>query len=235
MYTKNNNQSMKTVVETFVIEETQELIYDNEKLDEWNTRVAELGLKGQTKIVKSEKSPIPFMHMKATTVRVFETLCPRKVNITEYDKTPIPVEILNLVGLSVKEEYFSKIEIWYDDENPDPACVGHLGDFYTYGKNYQTLKSGFKTEAEAKREKDSNPEVHDYQFRGGEKYLLGRWADVKMSLESLTAKAKNMYVANARDEQNQKIIDAKRALEDLEIKANQHFGFSSAPEPELLF
>ena len=51
MYKKKNHPAMKTVVETFVIEETQELIYDNEKLDKWNKYVEELGLTGQTKII----------------------------------------------------------------------------------------------------------------------------------------------------------------------------------------
>lgn len=44
-----NSADTKTIVETFVIEETQELIYDNEKLDNWNTMVKDLGLNGQTK------------------------------------------------------------------------------------------------------------------------------------------------------------------------------------------
>ena len=37
---KNNSEEMKTVVEPFVIEETQELIYDNEKLNQWNKLVS---------------------------------------------------------------------------------------------------------------------------------------------------------------------------------------------------
>ena len=77
----NNSASMKTVVETYIIEETQELIYDNEKLDQWNNLVAELGLTGQTKIQAKDKSPIPFLHMKSTLVNVFLQLCPRREGI----------------------------------------------------------------------------------------------------------------------------------------------------------
>jgi hypothetical protein len=55
----NNHESMKTIVETFLIEETIDLIYDNEQLDKWNKHVQELGLIGQTKIVQTDKSPIP--------------------------------------------------------------------------------------------------------------------------------------------------------------------------------
>ncbi|MFA5234148.1 MAG: hypothetical protein WC390_07095 [Sulfurimonas sp.] len=42
---KNSNE-MKTIVETFIIEETAELIYDNDKLDKWNELVDTLGLQG---------------------------------------------------------------------------------------------------------------------------------------------------------------------------------------------
>jgi len=50
MNLSNNSNEMKTVVETFVVEETASLIYDNEQLDNWNSIVEELGLKGQASI-----------------------------------------------------------------------------------------------------------------------------------------------------------------------------------------
>lgn len=224
---------MKTVVETYIIEETQELIYDNEKLDKWNQHVAELGLTGQTKIQSPTKSPIPFLHMKAPLVRVFSTLCPRVVDVTEYDKTPIPVEVLDLIALSKKENYFNKISIWYDDETADPACVGHKGFFFCYDSSYN--RSGeFQTESEAEEFKIKNG-LHTVRFNEEATYLIARWADVKMSLDQLTEKAKRVYVASQKDEQNKRIMEAKRKLEDLEIEANQHFGYTTEPIDDLGF
>ena len=52
------------------------------------------------------------------------------VEIQKFDVMPIPVEILELVALSVKENYFNKISIWYDDKTPDPVCIGQTG-YYT--------------------------------------------------------------------------------------------------------
>ena len=52
----NNSNEMKTIVETYIIEETESLIYDNETLDKWNNYVDSLGLEGQTKI-KTPKNP----------------------------------------------------------------------------------------------------------------------------------------------------------------------------------
>jgi hypothetical protein len=214
---------MKTEVETYIIEETQELIYDNEKLDQWNKRVAELGLVGQTKIQAPDKSPIPFLHMKQTLVEVFGTLCPRKVKVQEYDKTPIPVEILDLVALSVKEKYFNHIEIWYDDKTPDPACIGLTGKWQVYDRAYNVFAS-VTTEAEAIAQKaDSRYYSHHFAVTG--QYLIGRWADVKQSLHELAAKAKKLFIADRTSAIEQSIRDEKRKLEDMEHDANVRFGF----------
>jgi len=66
------------------------------------------------------------MYMKTSVKNVFETLCPVKVNVENFETSPIPVEILDLIALSKKENYFDKLEIWYDDKSPDPCCVGFL-------------------------------------------------------------------------------------------------------------
>ena len=123
-YLKQNASDMKTTVETYLVEEVSELIYDGEKLDRWNDLVAQLGLTGQRSVVKPEKSPIPFLIMNEQIKAVFETLCPNKVDVSEYNQMPIPVEILDLISLSVKEEYFGEIQIWYDEKQKDPVCVG---------------------------------------------------------------------------------------------------------------
>jgi hypothetical protein len=225
----NNSASMKTVVETYIIEETQELIYDNEKLDQWNKHVAELGLTGQTKIQKKDKSPIPFLHMKETMANIFLQLCPRRVDITQYDKTPIPVEILDLAALSVKEQYFNKIEIWYDDKTPDPACIGIVGRWIVYRKNYSHIGE-FATEAEAVALKD-HAEYSNHYFEETGKYLLGKWADVKQSFEELAARARKLFIAGQKSSIESNIREEKRKLEDLEARADMQFGFADSVEP----
>ena len=219
---------MKTEVETYIIEETQELIYDNEKLDQWNSLVAQLGLTGQTKIQAPDKSPIPFLHMKQSLVEVFSILCPRRVDIKAYDKTPIPVEILDLAALSVKEKYFNKIEIWYDDKTPDPACIGITGKWIVYRKNYSHIAE-LATESEALALKD-HAEYFNHYFEETGKYLLGRWADVKQSFEELAAKAKKLFIAESTSVIEQNIREEKRKLEDLEHSANVRFGFDDAAQ-----
>jgi len=225
--TNNNSKEMNTIVETFIIEETVELIYDNEKLDEWNNYVKELGLSGQTKITKPEKSPIPFMHLKAGMIEVFKTLCPMAVNVSKYDCTPIPVEILSLISLSTKEMYFNRIEIWYDQKNIDPACIGVKSDYYLYdGYNKNVPKElciNYSSKEEAKKiALQYNPELGNGSF-GWETneryYLIGKWADVKHSFEDLKEMAKKRYMDEKGNDLRKTIKDAERGLIDLETSA----------------
>jgi hypothetical protein len=234
--TKHNSQSMKTVVETYIIEETQELIYDNEKLNAWNDHVANLGLVGQTKIQAKDKSPIPFLHMKRSLISVFEQLCPSRVDVSEYDKTPIPVEILDLVALSVRENYFSKIEIWYDDKSPDPACIGLIGKYYIYNRNYNRIGT-YDTRQEMEAAKPTLADYYGDNYEVVGRYLIGRWADVKATLEELTAKAKKLFFARRVDQIDKEIKKHQREKEDLHNDANNLFGFDdvAASIPELPF
>lgn len=190
MNLEKNSQEMKTVVETFIIEETAELIYDGDKLAQWNKRVEELNLSEQAKIAKPEKSPIPFMHMKATTIKMFETLCPRKVKIREYGISPIPVEILDLVVLSKKEGYFDEIQIWYDDKNLDPVCVG----------------LNFASEVDR---------ISNHHWNA-QRYLIGKWGDVKQSFSELKQTAAERLKKETIDAWNSQIRYYKRELEDID-------------------
>ena len=222
---QNNHNQMKTVVETFIIEETAELIYDNEKLDQWNELVSELGLEGQTKIRKKEKSPIPFLCMNTVLVKTFETLCQRKVDITKYNATPIPVEILDLVALSKKEDYFDDIEIWYDEKDPDPACIGicYTNWIVSYeDKNRSQITDLTKAKATILAA-ETGGKISNYSWYKNE-YLIGKWADVKRSFEELKKMAANRYFIEHSNKLNSEIIEAKQKLEMLKHDTYRMFG-----------
>jgi hypothetical protein len=90
--------------------------------------VEELGLQGQQELAEDNRSPVPYLFMNRAITRVFETLCPKHVGVEAYGKTPIPVEVLGHVKLAEREKYFEKIEVWYNQTNPDPVIVGKRGD-----------------------------------------------------------------------------------------------------------
>ena len=112
------------MIQSFLVEETKELIYDSEKIDEWKSKCEELGLSEQLALAEPGKSPVPFEHMNTVGRRVYETICPQKTDYKKYSKTAIPLEVLSLIALSEKEHYFKEIQIWYDDKSPDPLAVG---------------------------------------------------------------------------------------------------------------
>jgi hypothetical protein len=217
-----NSNEMKTFVETFVIEETASLICDNEHLDKWNDLVNLLGLEGQKQIVKPDKSPIPFMRMKTSLKNIFNTLCPREVDVDKYNITPIPVEILGLIALSKREGYFNKVQIWYDDKSPDPVAVGIVGCHYQPSwhkdRNTDLDDKEFATEKEAK-----DAGATQVCYRENAHYLIGRWADVKRSLSELKQMATDRYIGEQDNDFKKQIKDAQRGIDDLESKAFERF------------
>lgn len=220
---KNNSQSMKTIVETFLTEETIDLIYDNEQLNNWNKYVEELGLQGQKTIVKQDKSPIPFMHLKKSYVNICETLCPVKVKVEQYSITPIPVEILELIALSKRENYFEEILIWYDDKSPDPFCLGVNYEYYSVnGTSWKTRHSNYESAIQEMKENgwEGKPQR---PWGGGTYYLIGKWADVKRDWKELKEMAIERYMESEKITFEKAIKEAERGLEDLKIKASEKF------------
>ena len=221
---KNNSNEMKTIVETFIIEETASLIYDNEQLDKWNSLVNELGLQGQTQIIKKEKSPIPFMFIKTGMKNVFETLCPLKVDVKDYNLTPIPVEILDLIALSNREGYFEKTQIWYDDKDPDPLCIGVNYSTWYSQDDRGRFQTGFKTKNEAQKHMNENGwEKYEPHPVNPIYYLLGKWADVKHSFEELKEMATKRFISEKGNDYRKQIKEAQRGLDDLEVEAFEKF------------
>jgi hypothetical protein len=226
---QNNSKEMKTVVETFIMEETVALTYDDEQLQQWNERVKELGLKGQAMTTSETNSPNPFTYMNDTLVTVASTLCPRKEEVVDYSATPIPLEILDLIAMSVREKYFSRIEIWYDEKSKDPFAIGITREYYlkkkgTWDSHDDTTR--FKSHGEAQLYLVSEQIEADIQEAYSEckNYLIGKWADVKMSFAQLTKKAKTRWVAEESLRHKRAIKEAERGLADIKLSADEKFG-----------
>lgn len=81
------------MVQSFLVEESKELIYDTDSIEEWKAKCELLGLDNQLALSKPDKSPIPFEFMNTASMRVYETLCPAKEDYKSYRKTAIPLEV----------------------------------------------------------------------------------------------------------------------------------------------
>lgn len=214
MNLENQSESMKTIVETFVQEEVSELVLEGDKLDEWKVLVKEMNLVGQDILAVPKKSPIPFLYMKSNMDRMFTVLCPVKTNIEDFNKTPIPLEILKMVSLANAEEYFDKIEIWYDDKTPDPVCVGQVkmwGEWNNY--KWRTLE-----EASI----GLGIELGNYSYQTSN-YLIGKWGDVKYSFEKLMEMAMNRRLKSERTRLEENVKEAEKGLNDIIINNENYF------------
>lgn len=215
-------ETMPTIVQSFMVNETKELVLDGDKLAEWNELVAELGLFGQVETTNGDKSPIPFVFMKQNLKNVMEQLCPRKVEVSDFKVSPIPLDVLKLVKLAKDEKYFSSIEVWYDDKSPDPFVVGNVGHWYESdwyndsNKDLKGLKFGSKEELKSA---GGNRPVFSYQAQ----YLIAKWGDVAMSFEEMSEKAKQRYLETRGAELTKKIKEAQNELSVLKEDAIERF------------
>lgn len=229
MNKKNNSKEMKTVVETFLMEETVELTYDQEKLDKWNGLVEELGLLGQEKIVEPNKSPVPFKYMDETLYNVAETLCPSKIQLKLYDQMPIPLEIMELVAMSIRENYFTEIEVWSDSKDKDPFVIGILEEYYVRDSSWNKVdEMTFKTRKSAEEHLETYKDITyvvSQSYSETKWYLIGKWGDVKQSFEELKVKAYNKYLKTEKTTLEERLSEVKVELQNVTIKAKRRFNY----------
>ena len=215
---------MATVVQTYIVEETVDLIYDNEKLEKWNAHVEALGLQGQKQIIKPEKSPIPFLPLNTSMKNIVETLCPREVDVEDFNVSPIPLEILDLISLSKNEKYFNKIAIHYNERNPDPFCIGSIGHWYQSTWSSDRNASLDKKEFASKQDGiDAGAKKDNMHFFVKQAYVLGKWGDVKQSWEELKQIAIKRYLDEQEAYYTQQMTSAKEEIDRLPRNAAGRF------------
>lgn len=194
-----NHNAMQTVVELYLDKELSDITFDVEALDEWKELGEQLGMTKQLELTKGKESPVPFPYMNESMSRIYKMLCPTVVDFKEYNKTPIPLEVLKQISFCVKENHFNSIQIWHDDKAPDPLVVGLTGYWYVYDKSsYSRLKDDKGNEIqfnelEAKKYINEN-NGFSKSFNETGKYLVARWGDVKRSFEELKGLAKERFI-----------------------------------------
>lgn len=101
----------------------------HENAEEWATICQELGLDKQLqKSGKIEKVGNPYQKINPRSQRVYEMLCPVKISVKDYTAGTLPLEILQEIQRCQKNEWFQKMEVWYDDKSPAPFLIGYDGD-----------------------------------------------------------------------------------------------------------
>jgi hypothetical protein len=210
------------MVQIYQNEELNDVLFQVESLDEWRQIAKELQMDKQLNFVNQSTSPNPYPFITESMNRIFSTLCPTKVDFKDYDKTPIPLEVMKQISFSVKENHFSRIQIWYDDKTPDPFVVGISQQFYAYDMSYSRLKNSdnedalFRTEQEAKEYCN----LVGFNLKGISStnlvnYLIARWGDEIRPIPELKSLAKNRLLEKYGAELKNEIEEKNQALKKI--------------------
>lgn len=163
------------IVETYFQEDMRETFSE---ANEWKEKVEELGLQGQVDMVGKAKSPIPYLRMSDELLAIFETLCPDKTDILQFDRETIPLEALKDVGLCHTEQYFEKLEVWSSHIDSDPIIVGvNNADSYSTRERFLVCRWG--------PEKVSFDELKE---KAKKRWTENAKATLKASIDSLESK-----------------------------------------------
>ncbi len=113
------------MTEIFIEPELSEL-EQPEQAQQWFDIATKLGLSHQ--LIHASRSdemkPPPYMHIDARTSRIIKALCPIQVTYDFYRASTIPLDVLEEIEKCVRNKWYSKIDICYDDKSPDPFVIG---------------------------------------------------------------------------------------------------------------
>ena len=208
-----------TVVENYFNQELSDIVFEVDKLEEWKDMAEQLGMDNQLKLTKGKDSPVPFPYMNTTMIRVFEELCPRQVSYKEYDKTPIPLEIMKLIAFSIKEKHFNEIQIWYDDKSPDPVVVGLTYQWYNNAK-----LDGKYIYFDSREECIAHPDNNGTAFKTNvNNYLIAKWGDAKRSFDELKKMAIRRFIDINSNQMQKDIKILQDKLNVIKENANCYF------------
>lgn len=168
------------------------LLLNEEELAEYQQLAQELGIPD----VKHDKTPSVYQTLNTVQVRALEALCPAKVELENYSRSTIPVEVLRAIKFIKENEMFDFIKVWYDDKNPDPIIVGEK----------------FRTQSDREKQYTWNTE----------KVLVARWGDCAYELPELVEMGK----ARLKKDFTEKAIDVQSKIESFlahpEIYVNKY-------------
>lgn len=210
-------------VQIYQNEELNDLVFQESSLDEWKEIAGLLKLDGQLKFVNNSCSPLPYPYMNGAICRIFETLCPTKLEYNKYSKTPIPLEVLQQIKFSINDGHFQEIQIWYDDKKIDPVVVGVTCDYYAYDSSYNRMCNAEKKQINSNSKEElrtlaelSGFKIHTIAQDNINYYLIARWGDEKKELPELKKEAIERLMEKYGTELRVEIEEKSQALKKLQ-------------------
>lgn len=120
-------------VESFECDETRS--EPIEASQEAMSLIEELGLEGQKSLCNGSKDSldagrIPYRQMYAEELFVYRVLCPNRFALQDYDRSPIPLRVLQIASHAKSLDFFDRIVVWDRASalEKDPVLVGETKD-----------------------------------------------------------------------------------------------------------
>lgn len=116
--------------------------------------IESLGLDGQSELVCPAKSEgqstrFPYREMLKEEVNVYETLCPKKSEISKYKSSTIPLRVLQCAAHA--KQLMPELNLWVWDRDSavekDPVLVAEIGASYSVKTRYILARWGDELEA----------------------------------------------------------------------------------------
>ena len=185
------------IVQTFLEEDKQGLVFNEEENKEWLDKIEKLELEGQKSLINKEEgkpSPVPFRLLTLEWERCYKLICPDSCSVEKYSKETIPLKVLSVLALARENKYFGHIEVWFSKTNPDPVLVGYTPD------------------------KDGRCDAWYF----GERYLLAQYGPENMTPELIKQRAKEIWIAKSKVQLEKAFSAAKHQLETIDSLADLH-------------
>lgn len=146
-------------VKVYREKENLSLLYEEDDLKIYYGLAEELGIIAPVEV---QKRPNIYQIINEEMKTQLTALCPSIVEVTDYKRSTIPIEVLQVLKFVKDNEMFEGFEIWYNDKAPDPMLVG------------------WKYRSDPDRQKG-------YTWNR-QKYLIARWGDCALEIEELCTK-----------------------------------------------
>jgi hypothetical protein len=209
--------------------ELNDVMYETTSLEEWKQLASEMGMDNQLEFVRKADTPIPYPNINASMHIIFDTLCPMHVDLKEYRKTPIPLEVMQQIVQSVRDKHFTRIQIWYDDKAVDPLAVGITEKFYAFNSDYNHMKGDdgkdllFDSPAEAKAYAELIGFLYyNTSYTNREEYAIARWGDVLRPDTELKKLAADRLLEKYGAELKIEIENSTQALKKLQDNVTKY-------------
>lgn len=211
---------MSATVTIYKNDSIMDVVMDEDKKSEWDRLTTELGIEIPTEVKKQR--PIPFLLLNQRMINMFKVLCPNMNEITKYSREPIPLEVLKIASFCKKEGFFTRMEVWFDDKSPDPVLVG-----VKTGKIVKTWYYGDSLAGGIPDKKWHGMLLSDIpddvtipsgatEDRTLGTFLIARWGDEDKPFNVLRDKAASRMRYTIVADNEQRIRDARRAIDDIE-------------------